>query len=186
MTNFTNIQLKTEFDANVVTVISQSGSLSKTRIEELNKSFKTFGLSNEQIATALVQFHSNAYAVDVDAVTKLTLEALNSQVNSEAVQGKRHLVDRQLKLIHEQTNSELIKQAQVKRDMYSMDDGLKVKKAEYKANVTAFAVNSGSSTAAGLVAELNQNIDALSPYATGSASVLIPTLPAYVAPTYEA
>jgi len=186
MTKFTNTEVKTEFDAIADTVVIQSTSMSNSRVAKLNNSFKTFGLSNEQIATALVQFHSNAYAVDVDAVVKLTIEALNSQVNSEAVQGKKFLIEKQLKLIHEQTNSELIKQAQVKRDIYSMDDGLKVKKAEYKANVTAFAVNSGSSTAASLVAELNTNIDALTPYSTGSASVLIPNLPSYVTPTYEA
>lgn len=105
--------------------------------------------------------------IDVDN-TKIALMA--AQTLSE--KQKANLTQYQYKLIDQQALSEAMNTKKIKREIYAVDEALKVKKAEFLSQVTSFAVNSdGASGAQTLIASLNTAIDSLSP--SSSAATII-------------
>ena len=131
MTKFTSEDFTREY-AKLVTEYVKADGLFDTIIKKFEQQFKTGGFSNEQIASAKVQFFSTAYQTLEAQASANTLEILKSGIN-EALQAEDiKLARARVKLVD--------------RERFGFDDNLRVKLAEFRGNLASFAVNVDSTS----------------------------------------
>lgn len=134
----------------------------KNEIDEKKKNYQYERTLTRQQAT-----ESKARVKQIASATALA----TSQAAGEDAKAKSYVA--QTNLIAQQEVTERYNGAYKRREIFAIDEGLLVKKAEYLSNVASFAVNSdGVSGASTIVTTMNASVDALSPVESASTSIL--------------